>query len=68
MLILSRYPDERICIGDDIEVVVVGVRGNKVRLGIAAPEDVAVHRKEVYDRIKEKADDKRNGNDGAELL
>lgn len=52
MLVLSRTRDEVIMIGDDIEVTIVDVRGDKVRLGITAPRSVAVHRKEVYDAIK----------------
>jgi carbon storage regulator len=52
MLVLSRQRDQVIMIGDDIEVVIVDIRGDKVRLGITAPKDVAVHRKEVYDQIK----------------
>ena len=52
MLVLSRQRDETIMIGDDIELTVVDIRGDKVRLGIKAPARVAVHRKEVYDAIK----------------
>ncbi|MGF1633407.1 MAG: carbon storage regulator CsrA [Phycisphaerae bacterium] len=52
MLVLSRQRDETIMIGDDIEVTVVDIRGDKVRLGINAPKHVAVHRKEVYEAIK----------------
>ena len=52
MLVLSRHRDETIMIGDDIELTVVDIRGDKVRLGIKAPAEVAVHRKEVYDAIK----------------
>ena len=52
MLVLSRMRDETIMIGDNIEITIVDVRGDKVRLGITAPADVAVHRKEVYDAIK----------------
>ncbi len=52
MLVLSRQRDETIMIGDDIEVTVVDIRGDKVRLGITAPREVSVHRKEVYDAIK----------------
>jgi carbon storage regulator len=52
MLVLSRQRDETIVIGDDIEITVVDVRGDKVRLGITAPRAVQVHRKEVYDSIK----------------
>jgi carbon storage regulator len=51
MLVLTRRANERICIGDDIEVVVIGIHGDKVRLAIAAPASVAVHRKEVKDKI-----------------
>ena len=52
MLVLSRQRDETIMIGDDVELTVVDVRGDKVRIGIKAPSHVAVHRKEVYDAIK----------------
>lgn len=52
MLVLSRQRDETIMIGDDIEITIVDVRGDKVRLGIAAPPRVAVHRKEVYEAIR----------------
>jgi carbon storage regulator len=52
MLVLSRQRDETIMIGDDIEVTVVDIRGDKVRLGINAPKEVSVHRKEVYDAIR----------------
>jgi carbon storage regulator len=52
MLVLSRQRSETIMIGDDIEVTVVDIRGDKVRLGITAPKEVAVHRKEVYDAIR----------------
>ena len=52
MLVLSRQRDETIMIGDDIEVTVVDIRGDKVRLGINAPREVSVHRKEVYDAIR----------------
>jgi carbon storage regulator len=48
MLVLSRQQDETIMIGDDIEITVVDIRGDKVRLGISAPSRIAVHRKEVY--------------------
>ncbi len=52
MLVLSRQRDEVIMIGDDIEITVVDIRGDKVRLGINAPRHIQVHRKEVYDAIK----------------
>ena len=51
MLVLSRETDQSIMIGDDIEVIVVAVRGGKVRLGINAPRHVPVHRKEIYEII-----------------
>ena len=52
MLVLSRQRDECIKIGDDIEITIVDIRGEKVRLGITAPAHVPVHRKEVYEAIK----------------
>ena len=52
MLVLSRQRDETIMIGDDIEITIVDIRGDKVRLGITAPTHVPVHRKEVYDAIQ----------------
>lgn len=56
MLVLSRQKGESIIIGDDVEVVIVDVRGDKVRLGINAPRAVSVHRKEIYEVIqREKA-------------
>jgi carbon storage regulator len=62
MLVLSRQRDETIMIGDDIEITVVDIRGEKVRLGITAPPHVPVHRKEVYEAIKrEKASAGPNG-------
>jgi len=53
MLVLSRQRDETIMIGDEIEITVVDIRGDKVRLGITAPTRIAVHRKEVYEAIKQ---------------
>lgn len=52
MLVLSRQRDETIMIGDAVEITIVDIRGDKVRLGINAPAQVAVHRKEVYEAIK----------------
>ena len=52
MLVLSRKRDETIMIGDEIEVIVVDIRGDKVRLGIKAPKTVPVHRREVYEAIQ----------------
>ncbi|MBN1505669.1 MAG: carbon storage regulator CsrA [Sedimentisphaerales bacterium] len=51
MLVLSRRNEESIMIGDDIKVTVVGIRGRNVRLGIDAPRQVSVHRREIYDRV-----------------
>ena len=51
MLVLSRQKDQTIMIGDNIEITVVDIRGDKVRLGISAPSQIPVHRKEVYDAI-----------------
>lgn len=52
MLVLSRQRDETIMIGDDIELTIVDIRGDKVRIGIKAPSRIAVHRKEVYEAIR----------------
>ncbi|MFW6169873.1 MAG: carbon storage regulator CsrA [Planctomycetota bacterium] len=52
MLVLSRHRDESIMIGDEIVITVVDIRGDKVRLGIDAPQDIPVHRQEVYDAIQ----------------
>lgn len=58
MLILTRRIGERILIGDDVSITVLGVRGNQVRLGVDAPAEVAVHREEIYHRIQQ---EKLNG-------
>ncbi len=52
MLVLSRQRDESIIIGDNVVVTIVDVRGDKVKLGIEAPQDVSVHRREVYEAIR----------------
>ena len=52
MLVLSRRKNERIIINDDITVMIVDIRGDKVRLGIEAPREVAVHRSEIYEAIQ----------------
>ena len=52
MLVLSRHRDETIMIGDDIELTVVDIRGDKVRIGVKAPSNIPVHRKEVYEAIR----------------
>jgi len=60
MLVLSRQKDESIMIGDDVEIVIVDVRGDKVRLGIECPKEIPVHRREVYEAIlREKAEKER---------
>lgn len=59
MLVLSRKKDEKIVIGDNITLMVIEIRGDKVRLGIDAPRDVAVHREEVYDAIKRESKQKQ---------
>lgn len=55
MLVLSRRVNEIITIGDDIEIEIISIHGEKVRLGIRAPRSVPVHRKEVYDAIQKRA-------------
>ncbi len=52
MLVLSRHRDESIIINDNIVVTIVDIRGDKVRLGINAPQDIPVHRQEVFDAIQ----------------
>jgi carbon storage regulator len=60
MLVLSRQKDESIMIGDEVEITIVDVRGDKVRLGISAPKEIPVHRKEVYEAIqREKSEQKK---------
>lgn len=58
MLVLSRQKDESIMIGDDVEITIVDVRGDKVRLGITAPRDIPVHRMEVYEAIQREKSEK----------
>lgn len=57
MLILTRKVGETLMIGDEVTVTVLGVKGNQVRIGVNAPRDVAVHREEIYDRIKKEQSD-----------
>jgi carbon storage regulator len=55
MLILTRRVGETLMIGNDVTVTVLAVKGNQVRLGVNAPKDVAVHREEIYERVKQEA-------------
>jgi carbon storage regulator len=64
MLILTRRVGETLMVGDDITVTVLGVKGNQVRIGVNAPRDVAVHREEIYDRIKSEQDQKNGTHSG----
>jgi carbon storage regulator len=62
MLILTRRVGETVMIGNEVTVTVLGVKGNQVRIGVNAPKDVAVHREEIYERIKREEDlDSRPG-------
>jgi carbon storage regulator len=60
MLILTRRIGETVIIGGEVDVTVLGVKGNQVRLGVKAPRDVAVHREEIYERI---CKEQQNGHD-----
>ncbi len=61
MLILTRRVGETLMIGDEVTVTVLGVKGNQVRIGVNAPKEVAVHREEIYERIKR---EQAGGNEG----
>ena len=61
MLVLSRQKDEYIMIGDEVEITIVDVRGDKVRLGITAPKHIPVHRREIYDAIQREKSQKTDG-------
>ncbi len=67
MLVISRKKNESIVVNNDITIVVVEIRGDKVRLGIEAPRQASVHRREVYEAIRRFADDERR-NDAPERV
>ena len=56
MLILTRRVGETLKVGNDVDVTVLGVKGNQIRIGIKAPKNVAVHREEIFDRIQREAE------------
>jgi carbon storage regulator len=64
MLILTRRVGETVIIGNDVDVTVLGVKGNQVRLGVKAPREVTVHREEIYQRI---CREQQNGNGSADV-
>ncbi|MGH8156634.1 MAG: carbon storage regulator CsrA [Rhodanobacter sp.] len=62
MLILTRRVSETLMVGEDVQITVLGVKGNQVRIGINAPSHVPVHREEIYDRIHQKKPREERGN------
>jgi carbon storage regulator len=65
MLILTRRVGETVVIGNDVDVTVLGIKGNQVRLGVKAPREISVHREEIYKRIKEEQNESHsNGSTG----
>jgi len=69
MLILTRRVGETVMIGNEVTVTVLGVKGNQVRVGVNAPKDVAVHREEIYERIKREEDqESRSGAPTAKIV
>ncbi|HCS27397.1 MAG TPA: carbon storage regulator [Spongiibacteraceae bacterium] len=63
MLILTRRIGETLMIGDEVTVTVLGVKGNQVRIGVTAPQDVSVHRQEVYEKIQKESGVSTESND-----
>ncbi len=66
MLILTRRVGETLMVGSEVTVTVLGVKGNQVRIGVNAPKDVAVHREEIFDRIKRQGEGQDSVSDIAE--
>ena len=63
MLILTRKVGETMIIGDDIKIIVLGVKGNQIRLGIEAPKEISVHREEIYQRIQQEKNNQVSSED-----
>jgi carbon storage regulator len=68
MLILTRRVGETVMIGNEVTVTVLGVKGNQVRIGVNAPKDVAVHREEIYERIKREQDHDSHANVSTKIV
>jgi carbon storage regulator len=68
MLILTRRVGETVMIGNEVTVTVLGVKGNQVRIGVNAPKDVAVHREEIYERIKREEDSESRSGMSARMV